>query len=95
MAIIKPVDQVHVAGAATAGTHRQLTRQMGLGAGGKRGRFLVADADPLDVLSLADFLQQAIERVAHHAVNSFHAGGHQRFDDNFCSAFLLHTFPSS
>ena len=65
---------------------------MSLRPGGKRGRFLVANANPLDLLILADFLQQAIKRVAHHAVNPFHAGGDQRFDDDFCYAFSSHNF---
>ena len=61
MAIIKPVNEVHVPGPATSGTHRQLAGHMGLRPGREGGRFLVTHADPLNVLALADFLQQAIK----------------------------------
>ena len=63
---------------------------MGLRSGCEGGRLLVTHANPLHVFALTDFLQQAIERVAHHAVNSFHTGGHQRFDHHFRYEFLRH-----
>ena len=85
MAIIKPVNEVHVPGPATSGTHRQLAGHMGLRPGREGGRFLVTHADSLNVLALADFLQQAIKRIAHHPVNPFHAGGDQRFDNHFAT----------
>jgi hypothetical protein len=74
MAIIKPIDEVHIARPATPGTDRQLAGHMGLRSGREGGRFLATHANPLDVLALANFLQQAIERIAHHTVNPLHAG---------------------
>jgi hypothetical protein len=75
MAIVKPVDEVHVPGPATSGTDRQLAGQMGLRSGGECGRFLVTHANPLDVLALADFLQQAIERNSLTGQSIFGSGG--------------------
>ena len=90
MAIIKSVDEVHVAGPATSSADRQLPGQMGLRPGREGGRFLVTHANPLDLLGPANFLQEAIERIADYAVNPFHAGGDQRFDDYFRHEFFSH-----
>src|SRR5208283_2489005 len=67
---------------------------MGLRAGGERGRLLVADADPFDAFTLADFLQQAVERVADDAINPLHTRRDQRLNKNFCDDFLSHNFAS-
>jgi hypothetical protein len=37
---------------------------MGVRPSGKRSRFLVTHANPLDVFALSNFLEQAIERIA-------------------------------
>jgi hypothetical protein len=90
MAIIKPINEVHVPGSATPGADRQLAGHMGLRPGRECSRFLVTHADPLNVFTLADFLQQAIKRIAHYAVDPFHASGDQRFDNHFRYEFLSH-----
>ena len=63
---------------------------MGLRPSGKRSRFLVTHANPLNVFTFANFLEHAIERIAHHSVNPFHASSHQRFDHHFRYQFLCH-----
>ena len=51
--VVQTVDQVQIAGAATAGTHGQLSRQLRLGAGREGRRFLVANMHPVDLLAAA------------------------------------------
>src|SRR4029077_6850110 len=51
--VVQPVDQVQVAGAATARTDRQLTGELGLRAGREGRRLLVADVYPAELVTAA------------------------------------------
>src|SRR6267154_790770 len=72
MAIVKPVDQMHIARTATSGADRQFAGQVGLSTGSKGRRLLVTHPDPLYLLAPAHLFQNTVERVAHHTVNPRH-----------------------
>jgi hypothetical protein len=73
------VDQMQVAGAATAGADRQLTGQMRLGTGGKGSGLFVAHVNPLNLFLTAQRVSKAIQRVTYHAKHAFDACLLQRF----------------
>src|SRR3984957_4962834 len=41
LTVVEAIDQMHIPGATTSGTYRQLASEMSLGAGGERRRLLV------------------------------------------------------
>src|SRR5271165_2011380 len=90
LAVVEPVDQVHIARSATSGANRQFARQVGLGACSKCSRLFVTHANPLYFVAPANLLQKAVERVAHDTVNPRHACRDQGFDKNFRHSFLRH-----
>src|SRR6516225_1844773 len=92
VAIIKAVDQMHVAWPATSGANGQFTRQVGLSTCGKRRRLFVAHADPFNLIAPADLLQDAVKRVADDTANPCYTCRDQSFDQDFCYSFLLHNF---
>jgi hypothetical protein len=53
MAVVKTVDEMHVAGTATSRADGEGTGEVGLGAGREGGDLLVADRHPLDGRLLA------------------------------------------
>ena len=54
VAVVQAVDQVQVAGPAAAGADGELAGDLRLGAGGERGRLLVAHMHPADPSSFAE-----------------------------------------
>jgi hypothetical protein len=50
VAIVKPIDQMHVAGPAASRAHGKASGQVCLGAGGKRCRLFMSDMNPLKLL---------------------------------------------
>ena len=83
MAIIKSVDEVHIARTATSGTNGQRTGKMGLSAGGESGNFFVPDRYPIYHFLLPQRLSKPVQRIAHDTVDAFNAGGGQGFDNQF------------
>jgi hypothetical protein len=71
MSIEKSINQVEVAGAATARTDREFAAKLSLGTGCKRGGFFVAHVDPLNPSIFAQRVADRIQAVAHYAVNPF------------------------
>src|ERR1700728_947212 len=69
LAIIKSVDQMKVAGAATPGAHRQAAGQMGFRSSGESCRLLVPHMDPLDILPLANRIGDAVKRVTWNSID--------------------------
>src|SRR5271166_7204978 len=90
LAVVEPVDQVHIARPATSGANRQFACQVGLGACGKCPRLFVTHANPLNFVAPANLLQKAVERVAHDPVNPRHACRDHGFDKNSRHSFLRH-----
>src|ERR1700751_3446222 len=76
-AIEEPIDQMQIARAATAGTNRELARQVRLGAGSKGGDLLVPDMQPLDFALAPDRIGNTVEAVADDAVNPLDAGSRE------------------
>ena len=62
--VLEPVDEVHAAGAAAAGAHRELPRQRRLPGGSERGLLLMPGQHPLDALLPADRLCRRVQGVA-------------------------------
>src|ERR1700722_3008381 len=60
MAIVKPIDQMHIAGATTPGADRQFTRQMRLRAGSKCSGLFMAHSYPLDFLATPNLFQNTV-----------------------------------
>src|SRR5882672_716632 len=54
LTVIEAVNQMHVAGATTSGTYRQLASEMSFSPGGERRCLLVSYTNPADVLSNAN-----------------------------------------
>ena len=79
LAVEQAVDQVQVAGAAASGADGELAGEVRLGAGGEGGRLLVPHVDPVDLLLPAQRIGEAVQRIAHHAVDALHAGDAQGF----------------
>jgi hypothetical protein len=81
MAVVKAVDQVHVAGAAATSTNSQPAGEMSFGASRESAGFFVSDVDPLDLVPLTNGIRDAIQGIACNAIDSLHAGCNQRVDE--------------
>ena len=75
VAVEQAVDQVHVAGPATAGADGEFAGQVGLGASREGAGLLVAHMDPVDLLHAAKRIGEAVQGVPGDAVDPLHAGG--------------------
>jgi hypothetical protein len=84
--IEQPIDQMQVAGSATAGADGEITRELRLRSRCKRRHLLVSHMDPLDVAATAYDIGKPIQAVADDAIDAFHAGGHQRLDELICNS---------
>src|SRR5262249_39111855 len=60
VAVEQAVDEMQVARTAAAGADRELTREMGLATGGKRGDLLVPDVNPFDLALAAQRVGQSV-----------------------------------
>ena len=74
VAIKKAVDQMQVAGSATAGTDRELARQVRLCNRRKGGNLLMADMHPLDLALAANGIGDAVQAIADDAVDPLYTG---------------------
>src|SRR5262249_21187919 len=70
VAVEQTVDEMQVAGPAAAGADRQLTRERGFHAGGKRRDPLLPDMNPFDLALMPQRVGQPVETVADDAVNA-------------------------
>src|SRR5271168_4203117 len=61
MAIVKTIDEVHVAGSATSRTHNQGTSQVRFRTGGESRNFLVPERHPLDDLLCSQSLGKPVK----------------------------------
>src|SRR6476660_1805834 len=74
LTVVEAINQVHIPGATTSGTYRQLTSEMGLGAGGESGCHLVSYTKPANVLSNANRICNSVERVAWDSIDPLDTG---------------------
>jgi hypothetical protein len=84
------IDEVKVAGPARAGAYRKSARDLRLARSGEGGHFLVSDVDPLDRLSFAQRLSQAVQAVADHTEDARYSGLNKRLGDQVCHILDLH-----
>ena len=81
MGIEQAIDQMEVAGPARSRAYRKPAGNLRLGGGSERCHLLMPDMDPVDGLSLAQRLGQAVQAVTDHAEDPLYAGLNQRFGD--------------
>ena len=86
------VDEVQVARSAAAGANRELTREMGFGAGRERGDLLVPDMDPFDFAVTAYGVRQAVQTIADNAVDPLDTRYSEGLDELICHC-SSHDFP--
>jgi hypothetical protein len=72
--IIQTVNQMQIAGAATAGANGKRASEMRLCAGRERGSLFVSRMDPFDIAAAAQRVGYSIETVADDSVDSANTG---------------------
>jgi hypothetical protein len=94
LAVVEAINQMHIPGATTSGTYRQLASEMGFGSGGERCCLLVSYTNPANVLSNADRICNSVERVAGDSIDAFHASISKNIYQQFGYCFSHHIHPS-
>jgi hypothetical protein len=92
VAIEQAIDEMKVAGTATARTDRKFSGKVGFSASSERRYLLVPRVQPFDLALAADHICESIQAVADDAVNSLYACIHQSLDEDvgYC---LCHVSP--
>ena len=80
VAIKESVDQVQIPGATTSRAHCQIPAQLRFRAGGEGRNLFVAHGNPFNSFGAPNRIHDAIQGVAHHAINSLYARRHQHLD---------------
>src|SRR6266853_3060377 len=93
LTVVEAINQMHVAGATTSGTYRQLASEMGLGAGGERRCLLVSYTNPANVLSNSNRICNSVERVAWDSIDPLDTGFSQNVNQQLRYR-LRHVNPS-
>src|SRR6266850_3590679 len=78
VAIVKPIDQMHVAGPAASRADGKASGQVCFGAGGKCCRLFMSDVDPLKLLLFSNRVCKPIEGVARKPINPFNSRVNER-----------------
>ena len=73
VAIVKPIDQMHIAGPAASRADGKASGQVCFGAGGKRCRLFMSDVNPLKLLLFSNRVCKPIEGVARKPINPFNS----------------------
>src|SRR5882757_39257 len=73
LTIVEAIDQMHVPGATTSGTYRQLASEMGLGAGRERCNLLMSYTEPADVVPGANRVCDSVQRITRDSIDSLDA----------------------
>ena len=81
---------MQIAGTARPRAHRKLARDLRFGRGGKSGDLFMPDMNPVDRLSLAQRIGEAVQAVADHAEDALDAGLRQRLRDKVRDIVDLH-----
>jgi hypothetical protein len=85
MAIVESVNEMKIAGTATARADREFAGDVRIGARGEGRHFLMADVDPLDCLLSAYLVRYPIQRIADNSIHSLHSGLGQSLNQAFCN----------
>ena len=80
LAVEETVDEMQIAGAAAAGADGEVPRDMGVGAGGEGGDLFVAHVQPFDPAAPANGVGEAVQAVAHDAVDALNSSGDEHLD---------------
>jgi len=94
LTVVEAINQVHIPGAATAGTYRQLASEMGLGAGGERRYLLVPYTNPANIPSNANRICNSVERIAGDSIDPLDTGFSQNVNQQLGYCFSRHIHPS-
>src|SRR5260221_661956 len=73
MAIVEPIDQMHVSRSAASCANHQGIGEVRLGTRCEGGDFLVPQQNPFDFILRSQGLGQSVEGVAWDTVDSFHS----------------------
>ena len=73
VAIVKPIDQMHVAGPAASRADGKASGKVCFGAGGKRCRLFMPDMNPLKLFLFSNRVGKPIEGVSRKPINSFNS----------------------
>ena len=90
MRIEKPIDEMEVAGPATAGADRQFAGEMSLACGGKRRHLFVPHMNPFDLALAAQRVGQPVETITDDSVNAFDARLCENFGKLVSNSLNLH-----
>ena len=88
--IVKSIDQMQIARAATPRADCEAAGQMRFRTGGERGRFFVSHVHPLDSFLFANRIGNSVEGVTTDSVDSLHSGLREGLDEQSGYAFLYH-----
>ncbi len=94
MAIIKTVDQMQIAWAATPRAYRQSSRQMCFRAGREGGCLFVAHVNLLNLALPSNRVGNSVEGIAGNPVEPFHAGRRKSLHKQIGHCFCCHCIPS-
>ena len=89
--IEQAVDEMQIAGAARPGADREFARDLRFARGREGGDLFMPDVNPVDRLSLAQRVGEAIEAVAYDTEDALDAGLRQRLHDKVSDIVNLHT----
>src|SRR5438132_5624327 len=78
MAIVKPIDQMHVARPATSRANGESPGQVCFSAGGKRCRLFMPDMNPLQLFLFSNRVCKSIEGVTRKPINPFNSRLNER-----------------
>jgi hypothetical protein len=82
MTVEEPVDEVQIAGPATACADREVAGNFGIRPGGKRRDLLVTHGHPFDFTVFAQRIGYAIQGVSDQPVYTCYTGGAQDFNES-------------
>ena len=89
MNVEQAVDEVKVAGTAAAGADRELSREVGLGAGREGGVLFMAKVNPLDGFHTAQRIGEAVQRISYDAVDALDARLGEGLRHVLCCVLLI------
>src|SRR6476620_2965638 len=78
LALVKSINQMHVARPAASRTDGQASGQVCFSAGGKRCRFFMPDMNPLQLFLFSTRVCKAIEGVTRKPINPFYSRLNER-----------------
>ena len=91
MAVVKAVDEMQIARAATATAYRKAPGQERFRACGECRRFLMPDRHSGDVISWSNGISDSVERISGYSQNPLNTCCDERVDQHICNSLLSHT----